>query len=90
MGAGQNLPTPMCVPRITLVCQLAADGLPPSVEAVSVVWEKGAKLSYTDPCAVDSHGQARFSQIMRQVSCTAACMLQFWRWLEQQCAGPSP
>jgi len=47
---------------------MAADGLPSSAEAVSVVWEKGAKLSYTDPSAVDAHGQARFSQIMRQVS----------------------
>eukprot|EP00775_Hariotina_reticulata_P009941 gene9941-10096_t len=46
----------------------SVDGLPSSAETVSVVWEKGAKLSYTDPSPVNADGQAHFSQVMRQTA----------------------
>lgn len=49
-------------------------GLPPGSGMVSVVWEKGSKLSYTDPAPVDEgdNSSARFSQVMRQVRRAAA------------------
>ncbi|KIY96702.1 hypothetical protein MNEG_11258 [Monoraphidium neglectum] len=45
----------------------AVEGIPDGVEAVSLVWEKGSKLCFTDPAPVDPATRtATFKEVMRQ------------------------
>jgi hypothetical protein len=41
--------------------------VPDGVTAVAVHWEKGSKVSYTEPAHVDPDGTAVFAQVMRRV-----------------------
>jgi hypothetical protein len=57
--------------RSLLAGEFAAD-LPSGVTVVSLLWEKGSKVSYTDPADVSPQDHtAAFAQVMRQV-CGAA------------------
>lgn len=45
----------------------AVDGLPDGIYAVSVMWEKGSKVCYTDPAPVDPvRRRATFHEVMKQ------------------------
>jgi hypothetical protein len=48
-------------------------GLPEAPVTVSLVWEKGASVSYTDYVAVDASGTAEFAEVMHHVSSAATC-----------------
>lgn len=46
----------------------AVEGVPDGVGAVSVVWERGSKVAFTEPAAVDARTHsAAFREAMRQV-----------------------
>lgn len=44
------------------------DGVPPGVDAVAVLWERGAHMCVTEPAAVDPRTRsAAFHEVMRMV-----------------------